>query len=55
MRSRRSSMSEGEERTGTGHDDEARYRRIFDNATAGIGRTRLADGSLILANAKLAK
>ncbi len=34
---------------------EQRYRALFNNAQIGIGRTRLGDGSLMLANEKLAQ
>jgi PAS domain S-box-containing protein len=36
-------------------DSEKRYRTIFDNVTAGIGRTLLEDGRVIFSNKKLAQ
>jgi PAS domain S-box-containing protein len=36
-------------------ESENRYRNIFDTATAGIGRTLLEDGRVILSNEKLAQ
>ena len=36
-------------------ESEKRYRTIFDNVTAGIGRTLLEDGRVIFANKKLAQ
>ena len=36
-------------------ESEARYRRIFDTAAVGIGRTRLEDGRVLLSNRRLAQ
>lgn len=44
-----------EERTAQLQESEQRYRTMFDTATAGIGRTQLADGKVILANKTLAQ
>ena len=46
---------EVDERTDQLRASEQRYRTIFDTAAAGIGRTRLEDGSVVLANRKLAE
>ena len=44
-----------EERTVQLRSSEQRYRTIFDTAAAGIGRTLLKDGKVVLANKKLAQ
>ena len=44
-----------EERTAQLRSSEERYRAIFDTAAAGIGRTLLKDGKVLLANKKLAR
>ena len=44
-----------EERTVQLQKSEQHYRTIFDTSTAGIGRTLLEDGKVILANRKLAQ
>lgn len=36
-------------------ESEQRYRILFDNAAAGIGRSRIKDGKVLLANNKLAE
>ena len=35
-------------------DSEWNYRALFENSAAGIGRTRISDGKIIMANARLA-
>ena len=38
-----------------GTEDEDFYRSLFENAAAGIGRTTLEDGRVLIANARLAE
>ncbi len=47
--------AEGTQATETLDADDQSYRALFDNANAGIGRSRLSDGKLVIANRTLAE